>query len=198
MVLIMVWWQILLTILIVITLFGLLLAALFVLLPINKAKPVLSPHQRDMRMLWKVVLISEAVLKAHGFQGKFQFGVIISADTMLEKTHTLLFCPLIEGQDEKGNVLTIMPWHVPVAIWKDPCRSYVEIWGKQKYVSTKVILPIDHEEIDTDRLERGYLDEPSKRAVAAKLALWLPPYATLFAVPNPPKNAGGQRRWWWL
>jgi hypothetical protein len=136
--------------------------------------------KRDMRMTWKVVKISEPVLEGLGLTGNFEYGVIISTDEMLAQTQTLLFCPLFEGVDKTTQTaLAILPWHVEVDVRQNPDKPHAEIGLARKYVSTKIVLPIGSNEIDMDGLERGYLDDHSRIAVARKLALWMPSFARI-------------------
>lgn len=142
--------------------------------------PRLPAVQRDMRMTWKVVKLGDPVLEGFGLKGTIEYGVIISSDEMLEKTQTLLFCPLFSGVDKaSGTPLAVLPWHVPVQIRREPERHNVEVDYGRKYVSTKIVLPIAAGEIDMDGLERGYLDESSRIAVAKKLAAWMPSFARI-------------------
>jgi hypothetical protein len=136
--------------------------------------------KRDMRMTWKVVKIGEPVLEGMGLVGKIEYGVIISTDEMLAQTQTLLFCPLFEGIDKSTQTaLAILPWHVEVDVRQEPDRHLAEVGLARKYVSTKIVLPIGSNEIDMDGLERGYLDDHSRVAVARKLALWMPCFAKI-------------------
>jgi hypothetical protein len=140
----------------------------------------LSAPKRDMRMTWKVVKIGEPVLEGMGLVGKIEYGVIISTDEMLAQTQTLLFCPLFDGVDRVAQkALAILPWHVEVDIRPEPDKHFAEIDLTRKYVSTKIVLPVGSNEIDMDGLERGYLDEHSRIAVARKLALWMPSFARI-------------------
>lgn len=135
--------------------------------------------KRDMRATWKVVKLSDPVLEGMGLPGKIKYGVIVSTDEMLAQTQTLLFCPLIDGVDENESPLAILPWHVPVEIRAEPDKHLADIRCARKYVSTKIVLPIGSNEIDIDGLERGYLDERSRVAVATKLAVWLPSFSRI-------------------
>jgi|GEM_PF-1711127 len=135
-------------------------------------------HQRNMRTTWKVVQLGGPILKSLGMADKIKYGVIVSTDEMLAQTQTLLFCPLINGVDE-GSRLAILPWHVEVKISDNPERHYAPVDFEHKYVSTKIVLPISHNEIDTDGRERGYLAEASQIAVAEKLAAWFPQFTKL-------------------
>ncbi|NIK87512.1 hypothetical protein FHS83_000830 [Rhizomicrobium palustre] len=146
--------------------------------PFGGVKKKLSANQRDMRTTWKVVRLGGPILKSLGMAEKIKYGVIVSTDEMLAQTQTLLFCPLINGVDDNDNMLALLPWHVDVKITCDPKR-HAQIEYAQKYVSTKIVLPISHNEIDTDGRERGYLDEASQAAVAEKLAAWLPQFTKL-------------------
>lgn len=137
-----------------------------------------SALQRDMRTTWKVVQLGGPILKGLGMAEKIKYGVIVSTDEMLAQTQTLLFCPLISGLDESGNMLALLPWHVEVAVKADPQR-HAQIEYTHSYISTKIVLPIAHNEIDTDGRERGYLAEASQVAVAEKLASWLPQFSKL-------------------
>lgn len=140
------------------------------------AKKKAVVHQRDMRTTWKVVQLGGPILKSLGMADKIKYGVIVSTDEMLAQTQTLLFCPLINGVDD-GSRLALLPWHVEVKIKDDPERHYAPIDYEHKYISTKIVLPISHNEIDTDGRERGYLCEASQVAVADKLSAWLPQFA---------------------
>lgn len=131
--------------------------------------------KRDMRMTWKVVQLGGPLPEGLGLADKVKYGVVISSDEMLAQTQTLLFCPLINGVDDKTSTpLATMPWHVEVDVRPEPDRHLAEVEFGRKYVSTKIVLPIGHNEIDMDGLERGYLDEASRVAVARKLATWMP------------------------
>lgn len=146
--------------------------------PFGGSKKKAVANQRNMRTTWKVVQLGGPILKSLGMAEKIKYGVIVSTDEMLAQTQTLLFCPLISGLDEGGNTLAILPWHVDVKIACDPKR-HAQIEYAHKYVSTKIVLPISHNEIDTDGRERGYLDEASQAAVAEKMASWLPQFTKL-------------------
>lgn len=136
--------------------------------------------KRDMRTAWKVVLLGGPLPKGLGLEDKIKYGVIISTDEMLAQTQTLLFCPLINGIDEEsGAGLAILPWHVPVDIRQDPDKHYAHVGFARKFVSTKIVLPIGANEVDMDGLERGYLDDRSQIAVAAKLSHWMPRFAQI-------------------
>ena len=138
----------------------------------------LNAPKRDMRTTWKVVKLGDPVLETFLLPDNLRYGVVISSDEMLAQTQTLLFCPLINGLDENsGAPMAILPWHVVVDIRNDPDKPIVETGYERKLVSTKVVLPIAAGEIDMDGLERGYLDEASRTAVAKKLAVWLPSFA---------------------
>ncbi len=139
-----------------------------------------SAPKRDMRMTWKIVKIGEPVLEGMGLVGKVEYGVIISTDEMLAQTQTLLFCPLFEGVDkDTQKALAILPWHVEVDVRQEPEKHLAEVGLARKYVSTKIVLPIGSNEVDMDGLERGYLDDHSRIAVARKLALWMPSFARI-------------------
>ena len=135
--------------------------------------------KRDMRATWKVVLLGGPLPEAVGLPKDVKYGVIVSTDEMLERTQTILFCPLISGVDEDENPLAILPWHVPVQIRPEPDKHIAEINYARKFVSTKIVLPIAFNEIDMDGRERGYLDEHSRAAVATKLAAWLPAFSRI-------------------
>lgn len=136
--------------------------------------------KRDMRTTWKVVQLGGPLPESVGLPGSVKYGVIISTNAMLQFTQTLLFCPLFNGVDEKTEKpLAALPWHVQVDIRPEPDKHFAEVPYGRKYVSTKIVLPIGYNEIDTDGLERGYLDEHSRVQVAKKLALWMPQFAKL-------------------
>lgn len=135
--------------------------------------------KRDMRMTWKIVQLGGPLPEGLGLADKVKYGVIISSDEMLAQTQTLLFCPLINGLDDDGNLLAMLPWHVPVEIREAGNKDFAQVEYGRKYVSTKIVLPIGYNEIDMDGRERGYLDEHSRAAVAAKLAAWFPPFAKI-------------------
>jgi len=146
--------------------------------PGSGARKKASAHHRNMRTTWKVVQLGGPILKGLGMAEKIKYGVVVSTDEMLAQTQTLLFCPLISGLDENGNMLAVLPWHVEVGIKTDPQR-HAQIEYAHKYISTKIVLPISHNEIDTDGRERGYLDEASQALVAEKMSSWLPQFAKL-------------------
>jgi hypothetical protein len=134
--------------------------------------------KRDMRTTWKVVQLGGPLPDGVGLPASVKFGVIISTNAMLEQAQTLLFCPLFDGVDEKTQKpLAVLPWHVQVEIRQDPDKHFAEVPYGRKYVSTKIVLPIGYNEVDTDGLERGYLDEHSQALVSKKLALWMPQFA---------------------
>jgi hypothetical protein len=136
--------------------------------------------KRDMRMTWKIVQLGGPLPEGLGLADKVKYGVVISSDEMLAQTQTVLFCPLINGVDDKTlTPLATMPWHVEVDIRPEPDRHLAEVEFSRKYVSTKIVLPIGHNEIDMDGLERGYLDEMSRVAVAKKLSTWMPSFARI-------------------
>lgn len=136
--------------------------------------------KRDMRTTWKVVKLSEPVLESYGLKDKAEFGVVISSDEMLAQTQTMLFCPLFSGVDPDTDVpLATLPWHVEVEIRADSDKRNASVNYDRKYVSTKIVLPIGSNEIDMDGLERGYLVEHSRAAVAKKLAVWLPQFSRI-------------------
>ena len=150
--------------------------------PVGAAKKKAAAHQRDMRTTWKVVQLGGPTLKGLGLADKIKFGVIVSTDEMLAQTQTMLFCPLINGVDE-GNLLAVLPWHVEIKIKDEPERHYARIDYEHKYVSTKIVLPISHHEIDMDGRERGYLDAASQAAVSEKLSAWFPQFNKLAKKP---------------
>lgn len=144
-----------------------------------------SAPKRDMRTMWKVVQLGGPLPEGLGLADKVKYGVIISTDEMLAQTQTLLFCPLISGIDElSSSPLAVMPWHVQVEIKQDPEKHNAEIDFGRKYISTKIVLPIGHNEVDLDGRERGYLDEASRIAVAKKLALWMPSFSRIAHPPG--------------
>jgi len=140
----------------------------------------LTAPKRDLRTLWKVVKLGDEVRDGFGLPDKIEFGVVISTDEMLAQTQTLLICPLISGVDDKsGMAMAIMPWHVPVEIRQAPDRRTGEVNFGRGYVLTKIVLPAAAGEVDQTGLDYGYLDEPSRAAVAKKLAMWMPPFARI-------------------
>lgn len=143
------------------------------------AKRKASAYQRDMRTTWKVVQLGGPLPKSLGMADKIKYGVVVSTDEMLAQTQTLLFCPLINGVDDNGNVLALLPWHVEVTVKEDPERHHAQVEYGRKYVSTKIVLPIAYNEVDMDGRERGYLSEASQMAIAEKLASWFPPFTKL-------------------
>ena len=68
-------------------------------------------------MTWKVIKIDGPMIKEIGLD--IEYGVVISSDKMLERTQTLLYCPLISGVSKDGMLLDLMPWHVEVKIEDD-------------------------------------------------------------------------------
>ncbi len=119
-------------------------------------------------MTWRVVRLDGPVPKAVG-----KYGVIISSDAMLEKTQTLLFSPLINGIDaEQGLAVASLPWHVEVSIAER--QGQAEVPYKRLLLSTKIVLPTALNEIDTDGLQRGKLDETSQRRAIEKFKQWMP------------------------
>ncbi|MDR3525992.1 MAG: hypothetical protein P4L57_01845 [Rhizomicrobium sp.] len=150
--------------------------------PVGSAKKRMAAHHRDMRTTWKVVKLGGPILKNLGMDKKIQYGVIVSTDDMLALTQTMLFCPLINGVDD-DTLLAVLPWHVEVKIRDEPERHYARIDYEHKYVSTKIILPIQSNDIDQDGRERGYLDATSQAAVSEKLSAWFPPFSKLAKKP---------------
>jgi hypothetical protein len=130
---------------------------------------------RDMRMLWKVIRLDGPLPKEIGLAA--EYGVVISTDAMLAKAQSLLFCPLISGIDKDGKALGIMPWHVEVAIEKKP--EYAGLNYSRILMSTKIVLPTALNEIDSDGLERGWLNKDSQRKASEKLKDWLPNFRDL-------------------
>lgn len=118
-------------------------------------------------MTWKVVRIDGPICKEVGL--KTPFGVVISSDAMLEHTQTLLFCPLLTG-DEKPQQM--MPWHVSVTI--DNLANGVAPPFCDGVLSTKVVLPVALDEVDVDQKDRSRLDRASRLRVAEAMRRWLP------------------------
>ena len=118
-------------------------------------------------MTWKVVRIDGPICKEVGL--KTQLGVVISSDAMLERTQTLLFCPLLTG-DEKPQQM--MPWHVAVTIDNMPNGEAPPF--ADGVLSTKVVLPVALDEVDVDQKDRSRLDRASRARVAECLKRWLP------------------------
>jgi hypothetical protein len=138
------------------------------LFPLFRGRESGSKTPSDVRMTWKVVRIDGPIRKEVGL--KTEHGVVISSDAMLELAQTLLFCPLLTGDDKPEQM---MPWHVAVTIDSMPngqSPPFVE-----GVVSTKVVLPITLDEIDMDQKDRGRLDRGSRERVHACLKRWLPP-----------------------
>jgi hypothetical protein len=126
---------------------------------------------QDVRMTWKVVRIDGPIRKEVGL--KTEHGVVISSDAMLELTQTLLFCPLLTGDDKPEQ---LMPWHVAVKL--DPMPNGQSPPFVEGVVSTKVVLPITLDEVDTDQKDRGRLNRDSREQVHARLKRWLIPQRT--------------------
>lgn len=97
------------------------------------------------------------------------YGVVISSDAMLQKTHTLLYCPLICGV-RNGLLLQLQPWHVSVEIDNVPDSGRVDF--SPIYMVTKVVLPISPNEVNPDGLDYGKLKEKSQREAAVMLKQW--------------------------
>ena len=129
-----------------------------------------SDRDFSQRYRWRVIHLDGPITKQIGLDA--EFGVVISSDVMLEKTQTLLFCPLINGMDEKGRSLAKLPWHVDVSISQTP--NQVSVPYSRKLLSTKIVLPISLNEVDRDGLQRGRLSPDSRVEVARMLKRWLP------------------------
>lgn len=121
-------------------------------------------------MRWKVVHLDGPLTKQIGLD--VEYGVVISSDAMLEKTQTLLFCPLINGLDKEGVPLAKLPWHVEVKL--DEKANQARVPYSRKLLSTKIVLPISLNEIDRDGHERGRLSAESRAEVSRTLRRWLP------------------------
>ncbi len=119
---------------------------------------------------WKVVHLDGPMIKQIGLD--IEYGVVISSDAMLEKTQTLLFCPLIDGLDKEGMLLAKLPWHVEVRISES--TNHARVPFSRKLLSTKIVLPISLNEIDRDGRERGRLTPDSQLDVARTLKKWMP------------------------
>jgi hypothetical protein len=128
-------------------------------------------------MTWKVIKIDGPMIREIGLD--IEYGVVISADKMLERTQTLLYCPLISGVSKDGMLLDLMPWHVEVKIEEDKPGRLARVDYGKIFLSTKIILPITRNEIDLDGKSRGWLEKGSQRAAAEKLKDWLPPFREL-------------------
>lgn len=134
--------------------------------PFARKRVLLPKAPKEIRMTWKVVRIDGPICKEVGL--KTQLGVVISSDAMLERTQTLLFCPLLTG-DEKPQQM--MPWHVPVTIEAMP-NGEAPLFT-DGVISTKVVLPVALDEVDVDQRDRSRLDRPSRQRAAACLKEWL-------------------------
>jgi len=135
-----------------------------------RGRPMGPKTPADVRMTWRVVKIDGPIRKEVGL--KAELGVVISSDAMLEMAQTILFCPLLTGEDKPQQM---MPWHVAVVLEGapgGPPPPFVE-----GIVSTKVVLPITLDEVDIDQKDRGRLDRASRERVYACLKRWLPPAA---------------------
>jgi hypothetical protein len=119
---------------------------------------------------WKVIHLDGPLTKQIGLD--IEYGVVISSDMMLEKTQTLLFCPLIDGLDKEGMLLAKLPWHVEVRIAESTNQARVPY--SRKLLSTKIVLPTALNEIDRDGRERGRLSSESQHEVARVLRKWMP------------------------
>ncbi len=135
----------------------------------------LAGNLKNASMTWKVIQLDGPLPKEIGLpvshDGK-SYGVVISSDAMLEKTQTLLFCPLINGVDKDDLPFAALPWHVEVKVEDHP--NYARIPFGRILMSTKIILPTSLNEIDQDRRQRGRLLPASRREAVAKLKKWLP------------------------
>jgi hypothetical protein len=129
---------------------------------------------KAVRMTWRVVKIDGPIRKEVGL--KTEFGVIVSTDAMLEYAQTLLFCPLLLGEDKPQQ---LMPWHVAVSM--EPLATGEPPPFADGVVSTKVVLPIALDEIDTDQKDRGRLKRESRVQVYNCLNRWLPTAAEVRA-----------------
>ncbi len=125
---------------------------------------------RNPSMTWKVIRLDGPLPKEIGLD--VAYGVVISSDAMLEKTQTLLFCPLISGVDKEDWPLDLLPWHVEVKVEEHPNHARVP-YGRI-LMSTKIVLPISLNEIDRDGRQRGRLVPASRKAAAARLKKWFP------------------------
>lgn len=136
-----------------------------------------SGPYRVRPLTWKVVKLDGPVTKEIGLD--VQYGVVISSDAMLEKTQTLLFCPLLSGLDAEGLPLETMPWHVEVELEDDKSGRLARLPFARAFMSTKIVLPISRNEVDGDGRSRGWLRRDSQRAASKKLKDWLPPFRDL-------------------
>ncbi len=136
-------------------------------------KPAANP--KTLSMTWKVIHLDGPLPKEIGLD--VNYGVVISSDAMLEKTQTLLFCPLISGVDKDDWPIGALPWHVEVTVEDHP--NYARIPFSRILMSTKIVLPISLNEIDRDGRQRGHLTKPSRRKASEKLKDWLPSFRDL-------------------
>lgn len=129
-----------------------------------------EPRESAQSIRWKVIRLDGPIVKQLGLD--IEYGVVISSDAMLEKTQTLLFCPLISGLDKDNQLLAKLPWHVEVKL--EERADHARIPFKRAFMSTKIVLPISLNEIDRDGRERGKLAVASRRDASEKLKKWLP------------------------
>jgi hypothetical protein len=118
---------------------------------------------------WKVVKIDSPLLQK--FVEK-PYGVIISSDDMLARTHTAMFCLLVEGVAQGEKPAALEPWHVEVGFVVEPHQEAPNLRAPR--LSTKLIFPAEPNEMDRDSREHGRLDAPSIAAASKMLKLWLP------------------------
>ena len=118
---------------------------------------------------WKVVKVETPLLQKFVTQ---PYGVIISSDEMLARTHSAMFCLLVEGVGDDGKPLAMEPWHVDVGFTVDGHQEPPDLRAPR--LSTKLIFPAQPNEIDRDSKERGRLDARSIEQVRAVLKLWMP------------------------
>jgi hypothetical protein len=134
---------------------------------------------RPRSVTWKVIKLDSPMTKEIGLD--VEYGVVISADKMLERAQTLLFCPLISGVTKDGMLMEPMPWHVEVEIEDDRPGRLARIDYGKLYLSTKIVLPIARNEIDGDGKSRGWLKAKSQKLAAEKLREWLPSFKDIAA-----------------
>jgi hypothetical protein len=138
---------------------------------------------------WRVIRLGGPLPRAVGLvdgdddedkdddEENYAFGVVVSTDAMLQHTHTLLYCPLINGV-RKGKLLGRMPWHVTVEI-ESPLNSG-QVGFSPALMVTKVVLPISPNEVNPDGLDYGKLKPASRRLAAETLRKWFPAYKEIY------------------
>jgi len=128
---------------------------------------------REVRTTWKIIRVKDEAIPEElnpADPGKMSplFGVVVSTDTFLSKTQTLLYCPIVDTTDENGHPKTQQPWHVLIEAERADAPG---LRFRKAFLSTKVMFPISLSEIDG--VERGRITAESRAIVASRLREWL-------------------------